>query len=136
MRNGRFRAKLGTRNQTIGSILKPLWDITFGPAYERLFRRFFEATLSRLNTIGDDVSGLRTQLRSYGHELHGYGHGTNLRLDALNERVAELEAQVSQFKADKWDEVAVARRVAALEDLAEPVRAGSDTAESAGAHES
>jgi hypothetical protein len=91
--------------------LKTVWKLTLGPVYERLFRRYFDATVSRLDTViaqGSDISS------TMWHHIHGL----NLRLDELNARVADLEAHVSAAAAARWDETAVIRRLALLEDRA------------------
>jgi hypothetical protein len=54
-----------------------LWKATIGPVYYRLFRRYFDAILSRLD---------------------------------------ELDAQVHGLLASKWEEQALARRIAIIED--------------------
>ena len=99
--------------------LKTLWAITFKPIYTRLFRRFFDATINRLNTTLGELATLR-------RELHNHVHGINVRLDELNARVADLDQQVHTVIAARWDETAMARRMAALEDGAQ--RNGAATA--------
>jgi hypothetical protein len=93
-------------------LLKALWAITFQPVYTRLFRRFFDAMISRETTALSELAGVR-------QDLHNHVHGLNVRLDALNARVADLDQQTRVMIAARWDDLALTRRMAALEERVE-----------------
>ena len=76
------------------ALLKTLWKQTLEPVYDALFRRYFDATISRLNTVLE----MRTEL------------------DKMNARLDQLDAHVRTVIAARWDEGALARRLAMLED--------------------
>jgi BMFP domain-containing protein YqiC len=78
----------------MSALLKPLWSATFGRVYDRLIRRYFTAILSRL----DELLARWAEVR------------------ALTERFDQLDAHVRAVVAARWENEALARRIAMLED--------------------
>jgi hypothetical protein len=101
--------------------LRSLWRNTLEPVYRWLFRRYFDAILR-------DIYELRV-------ELHNHIAGINTRQGQVNAdviaRLDELDRHVRTVIAAGWDDEALARRMAALEDrLGQstlPLVAGSET---------
>lgn len=100
--------------------LRALWRITFAPVYRRLFGRYFEAILSEVKAIREelyhDIAGINTRQGQVNSEVLA-------RLD-------ELDQNVRTVIAAGWDDKALARRMAALEDRlgqdGSPVAFGSE----------
>jgi hypothetical protein len=99
------------------SILKSLWRLTLEPVYKALFKRFFEAILSRLNRILDEQLATREDVRR------------------INARLDELDVHVRNVIASRWEDAAIARRLAMIEerlerngqvDVPEPASGGAD----------
>jgi chromosome segregation ATPase len=92
-----------------------LWKVFLRPQ--------FEALTQRLDT-------LLARTYDMDRELHNHVHGLNRRLDGLNRHLAsieerlteidmrttELHRQTGEIVATRWDEAAMGRRIAALED--------------------
>jgi ABC-type transporter Mla subunit MlaD len=86
--------------------------MTLEPVYIRLFRRYFQATINRLNTTIDEVAATRTDLQ---HHIAGL----NRRLDQLSAQVTELDRHVHTVVTARWDDAAMVRRMAAIEERLE-----------------
>jgi hypothetical protein len=86
--------------------LKALWRLTFEPIYRRLFRRYFEAILREVQANRAD--------------LYNHIDGINTRQGRVNAEViaglADLDRHVRTVIAAGWDDTALSRRMAALED--------------------
>ncbi len=105
------------------SIARVLWRLTFEPMYRWLFRSHFDAITARLDDVaarlGASDASLRNQSKAmsdYGVELRTHIHGLNLRLNEIDDRVAALEEQVRVMIAGQWEQEAITRRLASLED--------------------
>jgi hypothetical protein len=105
------------------AVMKALWHLTFEPVYRRLFRRHFEAIAGRLEEVAAELhvydSSLRNQsaaISDYGTELRTHVHGLNVRLDSIAARVAALDEQVRTVIAGQWEQEAITRRLASIED--------------------
>jgi hypothetical protein len=105
------------------AVLRALWHMTFEPVYRWLFRAHFDAIAGRLEEIAGELSvydaSLRNQsaaLSDYGVELRTHVHGLNVRLEELAARVAALDERVRTVIAGQWEQEAIARRMAVLED--------------------
>lgn len=92
-------------------ILKWLWDATAEPIYRRLFRQYFQASISRLNTVIGEVTQIRTEL-----------HAVSARLDYMDERLHTLIAA-------HWEDVAVELRTARVQAMLEQDGASSAEAQ-------
>jgi hypothetical protein len=99
------------------TLLQAAWRLVIEPIYDRLFRRYFQASISRLNTTIDYVSGIQAELA----EVHA-------RLD-------ELDAHVRTVVAARWENAALARRIAMLEEQLDGDRAARATDETPEVHE-
>jgi hypothetical protein len=113
----------------VKNFLRMLWRVSFGPAHQRLFRRYFDAMLSRQDTTLGHLGGLQAEVadlrRAVSAEL--------ARSEALRLQVRELDVQVRNALAARWDDAALARRMMALEDrlhAATPPAPAADGAES------
>jgi hypothetical protein len=99
-------------------LLNALWRIAFEPLYRRLFGRHFVGMTERLDTLSGSldshISGINQRQGAVNAEVIE-------RLVELNRRIDELDRHVRTVAAAHWDTVAMARRMAALEDrLGEP----------------
>lgn len=86
-----------------------------------LLQRVFGALYWRYFGSHFDVITRRTW--DMEQQLHGHVHGINgqlveiaSRLDAIEHHTKELERSSRTAVAGQWDETAIARRIAALED--------------------
>jgi hypothetical protein len=71
--------------------MKNLWNRTFGKLYYNAFKRHFETTINRLTKLV--------------YDFH-----------SIDKRLAELDAHVHALTEAGWQEKALARRIAAMED--------------------
>lgn len=93
-------------------LLTSVWKLTGSPVHERLFRRYFRATLSRQDTTLAQLGLVQIQVQ----ELRRACESEVARVEALRLSVSELDVQVRSALAARWDDAALARRMAALED--------------------
>lgn len=102
------------------------WQRTVGPVYERLFRRFFDAAINRLNSLLAQTAALQTEVGAVRAELGAVraeidrlradiDRLTHLIVQDASER-RDLEEQMRGVLSARWDDIALARRLAALED--------------------
>jgi hypothetical protein len=83
----------------MSKLVRRIWRVTGESLYHRLFRRYYVATIERLNLLLAEVGGLRVEVRT------------------LRDRLEEhLETETRTATAEEWDRMAVARRLASLED--------------------
>lgn len=92
--------------------MKKLLRMMFGSIYESLFRRYFQAMLSRQDTIAAQLGTLHAEVQDIRRTVDSDA----ARLEALRLEVRELDVQVRNALAARWDDVALARRMTALED--------------------
>lgn len=93
-------------------LLRALWRSTFGAVHQTLFRRYFQAMLSRQETTLAQFGTLRTQVQ----DLKRTVDSDVARLEALALQVRDLDVQVRNALAARWDDAALARRMTSLED--------------------
>ncbi|MGI8714422.1 MAG: hypothetical protein ACR2NR_14860 [Solirubrobacteraceae bacterium] len=93
-------------------LLTSLWKLTGGPIHERLFRRYFQATLSRQDMTLAQLGLVQAQVQ----ELRRACESEVARVEALRLQVRELDVQVRNALAARWDDAALSRRMTALED--------------------
>jgi hypothetical protein len=111
----------------VKAILKTGWKLSFGPIYQSLFRRYFQAMLSRQDTALGELGALKAQIQA----LNAAVVNEVARGEALRVQVATLDLQVRNALAARWDDAALGRRLAGLEDRmrdAEQVGNGADPA--------
>jgi len=82
-----------------------LWRITGKPIHQRLFGRYFQAMISRLNSTLGELSDVRAELEEVRSELL-----------ASRAQQQELDLKMRSIVGGHWDATAVARRLAAIED--------------------
>jgi hypothetical protein len=78
-------------NGPSSGILRTLWRVTLEPVYNRLIKRYFDATIGRLTTLIGDIA-------------------------RISARLDELDAHIHALLEAGWEEKALARRMAMLED--------------------
>ena len=114
-------------------ILRTLWRLTLDPIYDRFFRRWFQLLSGGMDGIRAELRNQDAELRNqaaavrshseaisdYGVELRTHIHGLNVRLDEFGARLSELDECVRTVIAAHWEQEAIARRIAALEDKIE-----------------
>ena len=93
-------------------LLRITWRLTFGSIHQRLFRRYFQAMLSRQETTLAQLGTLQTRVQDLRRTVDSDG----ARLEALRLQVSDLDVQVRNALAARWDDAALARRMTALED--------------------
>lgn len=121
-------------NEDVGSkpflIVRTLWRLTLDPIYHRFFRRWFQNLSGRIDELRADIRDQDAELRNqtaavlshsaaisdYGVELRTHIHGLNTRLDDFAVRLADLDERVRTVIAAHWEQEAIARRIASLED--------------------
>jgi hypothetical protein len=82
-----------------------LWSVTGKPIHQRLFGRYFQATISRLNSTLGELSDVRAELEAARREI-----------TACRDTQAELDRKLSAVMGAYWDAAAVTRRLATIED--------------------
>jgi BMFP domain-containing protein YqiC len=107
--------------------LKIVWNVSFGPAYERLFRRWFRAMVSRQDTTLGHIGALQVEVA----ELRRAVAAELARSEALRLQVRDLDVQVRNALAARWDDAALTRRMVALEDRLQEREEPLATAEAA-----
>lgn len=93
-------------------LLTSMWKLTGAPVHERLFRRYFQAILGRQDTTLAQLGLVQIQVQ----ELRRACESEVARVEALRLGVSELDVQVRNALAARWNDAALARRMAALED--------------------
>lgn len=94
------------------AVLEHFWKFTLAPIYQSLFRRWFQAIVSRQDTTLGELGRLQAQIQALRQAVES----EVARSEALRLQVAELDLQVRNALAARWDEAALTRRMAALED--------------------
>jgi hypothetical protein len=105
------------------TLLKALWQATFGPIYNRLFRRYYQAMLGELGRVEAELRNQNAAVRSHSAAIVDYGVELRTHLDQLYGRLAELDERVRIVIASQWEQQAIVRRIAGLEDALEQVGA-------------
>src|SRR5439155_3426502 len=85
--------------------LRALWRLTAKPIYDRLFRRYFQAMLDRLDSTLGELHDLRSEMSTTRAEV--------AELRALH---TQLDQHTRTILASHWDTAALARRLVMLED--------------------
>lgn len=81
-------------NKSPANAVSAVWRFTLGPVYDRLIRRYFDTALARLQKLLREVHTLST-------------------------RVDELDRHVHALLEAGWEQKALARRIAMIEDRLE-----------------
>jgi hypothetical protein len=85
--------------------LKVLWRTTFEPVYRRLFQRYYVVTLREVKEMRWELYNHITRQGEVNAEVIAHLH--------------ELDRHVRTVIAAGWDDTALARRMASLEDRIE-----------------
>ena len=86
-----------------------VWRFTGKPVYQRLFGRYFQAIISRLNSTLGQLNSVRMELDDARREIV-----------ECRARQEELERHMRTVTANHWDTTALTRRLAAIEDRIAP----------------
>lgn len=103
-------------------LLRTVWRSTLGPIHEKLFKRYFRAIQVRQDAALAQLGTLQTQIQDLRRTIDSDA----ARLEALRLQVRDLDVQVRNALAARWDDMALARRMTALE---ERLSTGSQAAE-------
>jgi BMFP domain-containing protein YqiC len=109
----------------VRKLLTIVWRRTFEPVHRRLFRRYFQAIINRQNM----TLGQLGELQAHVQDLRRAVDAEAARAEALRLQVRDLDVQVRNALAARWEDAALSRRMAALEDRLRAAAAGGARAD-------
>lgn len=87
--------------------------------YDRLVRRYVRGLTGRLDRIEAEVRNQSAAIRSHSAAIVDFGVELRKRLDELHGHLAATDEQMRTVIGAQWDQQAIARRIASLEERLE-----------------